>query len=80
MRDAPYCIVKAISGTATYCAASRLSQSGTVPYCNGLERIGNVNANSDIWDLSTVGSESRSDLLFAVGNCELILCFLPNND
>ena len=59
---------------------SRLSESGTVPYCNGLERIGTLTTNSNIWDLSTVGSESRSDLLSAVGNFELILCFSPYND
>jgi hypothetical protein len=74
LRDVPYCTVKAISGTVTYCAVSRLFESGLVSYCNGLERIGTVTTNSDIWNLLTVGSESSSDLLTAIGNFELILC------
>ena len=77
MRDVPYCNVKAISGTETYCAVSGLSKSGSVPYCAGLERIGTLTTNSDI---STGGSESKSDLLAAVGNSESILCFSPYND
>ncbi len=52
-----------------------------IPYrtvrINGLERIGIVTTNSGI---STVGSESKSDLLSAVGNSELILCFSSYND
>ena len=62
-------------GTVTYCAVSWLTESGIVSYCNGLERIGTVTANSDIWDLLTVDSESSSDLLTVVGNLELLHCF-----
>ena len=82
MRDAPYCtvsvrskVVKATYGTVTYSAVSWLFKSGTVSYCNELERIGTVTTNSDICDLLTVGIESRSDLLTVTGNFELILCF-----
>ena len=82
MEDVPYCtvsvrskVVKANYGTVTYCAVSRLNESGTLPYCYELERICIVTTNSDICDLLTVGNESRSDLLVAVDNFELILCF-----
>ena len=51
------------------------SEYGIVSYCTKLERIGIVTTNSDICDLLTVRSESRSDLLTAVGNFELIPCF-----
>ncbi len=71
-----------ISSTVTYCAVSWFFESGTLSYYNGLERIGTVTTISDIWvwDLLTVDSESRSDLLTAVGNFGLILCFSPYND
>jgi hypothetical protein len=87
LNDVPYCtvsvrlrIVKATSSTVAYCAVSWLYESGTVSNCNELERIGIVITNSDICDLLTFGSESRGDLLAAVVNIELILCFLPYND
>ena len=72
MRDVPYCTVKAIYGTVTYYAISGLSESGSEPYCDELERIGTVTTN---YDISTVGNESKIDLLSVVGNSELILCF-----
>ena len=68
LKDVPYCavsvrsrVVKATSGTVTYCTVSGLSESGTLSYCTELKRIGIVTTNSDICDLVTVGSESRSD-------------------
>jgi hypothetical protein len=82
LKDVPYCtvsvrfeVVKTNSGTVTYCDVSWLSESGIVSYGNQLERIGTVTINSVVCDFLTVGSESRSDLLTAVGNFELILCF-----
>ena len=87
MEDVPYCkisvrskVVKATSGTVTYCAVLGLSESSTIPYCTELERIGTATNNSDICDLLTVGKESISDLLTAVGNIELIHCFSLYND
>ena len=87
MENVPYSTVSVLSkdvratlGTITYCAVLVLFESGTVPYCTELERIGTVTINSGICDLSTVGSESSSDLLTAVGNIKLIHCFSMYND
>ena len=89
MEDVLYCkvsvrskVVRATSGTVTYCAVLGLSESGTVPvpYYTKLERIGTVTTNSGICDLLTVGNGSSSDLLTTVGNIELIHCFSLYND
>ena len=59
-------------GMVTYCAVLGLSERGAVPYGNELERTGTVNTNSDMCVLSTVDSESSSDLLTVIGDIELI--------
>ena len=59
----PYCtvsvpvrsgIVKVAFGMVTYCAVLGLSESGTVPYGNGLGRTGTVTANSEIGDIELI--------------------------
>ena len=41
-------------GMVTYCAVLGLSESGTVPYGNGLGRTGTVTANSEIGDIELI--------------------------
>ena len=57
----PYCtvsvwlgIVKVVFGMVTYCAGLGLSESGTVPYGNGLERTGTVTTNSETGDIELI--------------------------
>jgi len=62
------------------CTVAGVKESGTVSYCTESERIGTVTTTSEICDLLKVGNKSKCDLLFVVGEIELIFCFTVCND
>ena len=59
-------------GNIPYRAVLGISERGAVPYGNELERTGTIDTNYDMFVLSTVDSESSSDLLTIIGDIELI--------
>ena len=87
MGDVPYCTVSvrsrvgyATSGKVPFYTVSGIKESGTVPYCTELGRTDIVTTTSELCDLLQVGNKSKCDLLSAVGEIELIFCFIVHND